>query len=117
MTGTNCLGRLSPVIVRGIDCKRVPSPPARIMAHRSVRREFALATFRLTRFLENGCWGDFALMIIGFLSKDSLNNHESELVGIPYKKSRRQARNICRFGTLFEEWLREKGFGVFSRSK
>ena len=34
MTGTNCLGRLSPVIARVMDCNRVPSPPASITAHR-----------------------------------------------------------------------------------
>src|SRR5215475_1583936 len=79
MTGTNCLGRLSPVIVRVIDCKRVPSPPARMIAHRSVRRECWVVVLRIDSFRGNVCWGDVALMIIGFLFTDWPNNHESEL--------------------------------------
>src|SRR5436309_2832407 len=36
MIGQNCLGRSSPEIDRVRDCKRVPSPPARITAQRSL---------------------------------------------------------------------------------
>ena len=52
MIGTNCLGRLSPVIARVMDCKRVPSPPASMIAHRSLMSNASL------------CWS-------------SPNNHES----------------------------------------
>jgi len=71
-------------MVRVIDCNRVPSPPARMIAHRSVRREFVFA-FQKISFRENICRGDVALMIIRFLFLDSPNNHESEFEGIPYK--------------------------------
>src|ERR1044072_9356987 len=59
MIGTNCFGRLSPLIARVIDCKRVPSPPANITAHRS-------------------------LMLIASLCWSSSNNHESRGRVIPY---------------------------------
>src|ERR1043165_5441606 len=59
MVRTNCFGRLSPLIARVIDCKRVPSPPANITAHRS-------------------------LMLIASLCWSSRNNHESRGGVIPY---------------------------------
>src|ERR1043165_2537907 len=62
MIGTNCFGRLSPVIARVIDCNRVPSPPANITAHRS-------------------------LMLLASLSWSSSNNHESGHETIPYNRA------------------------------
>jgi hypothetical protein len=65
MTGTNCFGRSSPVMLRVIDCKRVPSPPARMTAQRSLRRKWLVA-LPTESFCENRCWDEIALMNIGF---------------------------------------------------
>src|SRR6185369_7788533 len=93
MTGTNCFGRLSPVIARVIDCKRVPSPPARITAHRS-------------------------LMLLCSFSLSSPNNHESCHETIPYKRATKRHKRhkrgnsscdfLCLCG-LFAALLQEFG--------
>jgi hypothetical protein len=57
-------------MLRVIACKRVPSPPARMTAHRSTRRK-PLADLQIEGSRENRFWGEFALMIIGFLNLDS----------------------------------------------
>src|ERR1051326_2867264 len=67
MIGTNCCGRLSPVIARVIDCNRVPSPPANITAHRS-------------------------LMLNASFVWSSPNNHESGHETIPYNRATKRHR-------------------------
>src|SRR5689334_17315420 len=81
MTGTNCLGRLSPLIARVIDCNLVPSPPASITAHRS-------------------------LMLIGPYWWSSPNNHESFRTVIPYRLIHRFAEEAWQPGrsNLFDGW-------------
>jgi hypothetical protein len=54
---------------RVIDCRRVPSPPARMTAQRSLRFD-AEVNLRIEGLFENRCWGEMALMIIGFLMLD-----------------------------------------------
>src|SRR5688572_5951107 len=51
MIGQNCLGRSSPEIVRVSGCRRVPSPPARITAHRWPRSSGSTFLFPLLRLV------------------------------------------------------------------
>ena len=72
------------MIVRVIDCKRVPSPPARITAQCSRRLVLRLCRPSTVGFFEKVCRFSDVFMITGFLFADSVNIHESDLQAIPY---------------------------------
>jgi hypothetical protein len=53
-------------------------------------------------------------MIVEVLNANSSNNHESNLSGIPYKTSRRQARNIYRKPTITKAHSHRQKRSAFS---